>query len=112
MLAARVPGGTTWILHTLERLADERAGVATPSLVLLLTDGKETTGVIDPMDAAKMAAEESIRVYTIFAGAKYNRVFSHLSQRGSKVPVDPGPLPAMAKLTGARFFHASDAVEL
>ena len=81
-------------------------------IVVLLTDGKETTGVIEPMKAAQMAAEESIRVYTIFAGAKFEKRFNHLSQQRSEVAIDPGPLPDMAKLTGARFFHAEDETEL
>jgi Ca-activated chloride channel family protein len=81
-------------------------------IVVCLTDGKETTGVIDPMDAARFAAEEGVKVYTIFAGAKFETRFDHLARQRVRVPIDPGPLPAMAELTGARFFHAADEAEL
>lgn len=81
-------------------------------VIVLLTDGEETIDVIPPMEAARLAAEEGIRIYTIFSGPK--TVMRLSLDRGGRraVRVNVGLLPDIAKVTGGRFFHAVDESEL
>ncbi|MCP3919237.1 MAG: VWA domain-containing protein [bacterium] len=82
-------------------------------VVILLTDGEETIGKIMPMAAAQMAAEQGVKVYTVFAGPRYVvRSTLMSSQPRIKVPVPVGDLPEIAEMTGAEFFHAETAEEL
>lgn len=81
-------------------------------VIVLLTDGVETVDLIPPIEAAQWAAEEGIRVYTIFSGPKTVMRLS-LDHGGRRVVgVDVGPLREIAKVTGGRFFHAVDESEL
>ncbi len=75
---------------------------------VLLTDGENNVDDIKPADAAELAAEEGIRVYTIFA-ARYTYQFDPF--RGwvaTREPVDTSDLERMAELTGGRFYRASE----
>ena len=82
-------------------------------VVILLTDGEETIGKIMPMAAAQMAAEEGVKLYSVFAGPKFVvRATLRSSQPRIRVPVPVGDLPEMAKMTGGKFFHAETAEEL
>jgi Ca-activated chloride channel family protein len=81
-------------------------------VIVLLTDGEETISAIHPLDAAAMAAEEGVKLYTVFAGPKYVMRYTTRFNNRQKVPVPVGPLPKMAELTGGEFFHASDEAEL
>lgn len=80
-------------------------------VVVLLTDGKENVHAIEPLDAANLAAEEGIKVYTIFAGP---RVEVRLSPFGgsSRLEVDTTELEQVAKITNAQFFHAETKEDL
>jgi len=83
---------------------------ANSKVVILLTDGMENVDVIPPIRAGKLAAEEGIKVYTIFAGPKeayYRGVFG-LEKRVA----DTTDLERIAELTDALFFHAETAEEL
>ena len=81
-------------------------------VIVLLTDGAETVKLIPPLNAAKAAAEEGIRIYTIFSGPKTEmRMRLDLGGRRA-VRVNVGDLPKIAELTGGRFFHAVDESEL
>ncbi len=85
---------------------------AASRVIVLLTDGENTIDLVTPMDAARMAAEQGIRVYTIFSGPKTVRARSLRQGRLVQRPVDVGDLPAIAELTGGRFFHAVDGKDL
>src|SRR5690606_27823877 len=73
-------------------------------VVVLLTDGQNNAGDVDPMTAARVAEATGIRLYTIGfiegPGAQ---------QRGT---VDADGLTRMAELTGGRYFDASTQEEL
>jgi Ca-activated chloride channel family protein len=88
----------------------------TPSkVVVLLTDGQNNRGAIDPLTGAELARAFGIRVYTVLAG------------RGGVVPVpvddprfgrrvqmvrmdvDEGTLRSIAERTGGRYYRAADA---
>jgi len=82
-------------------------------ILILLTDGKNTTGKVDPQVAATLAALSNVRVYTIGIGGKGIEVrspFGTLLKRGSEL--DTQTLQAVADKTGGRFFHATDSAQL
>jgi len=83
---------------------------AVNKVAILLTDGEETVGVLRPLDAGTLAAEEGVKVYTIFAGPKV--AYRSLGGAYRPVEVDTSDLERVAELTDARFFHAEDADEL
>jgi len=91
------------------------AGAAAPAsfnsaAVILLTDGRRTTGP-DPVDAARMAAEHGVRVFTVGFGTSEGAM---VSNEGWSVFMrfDEDTLKAIADITQARYFHAGTAAEL
>ena len=78
--------------------------------IILLTDGQRTTGP-DPMDAAKMAADRGVKVYTVGIGTKEGETigFEGWSMR---VRLDEDTLKGIANLTRAEYFYAGDANDL
>jgi Ca-activated chloride channel homolog len=78
--------------------------------IILLTDGQRTTGP-DPMDAAKMAAERGIRVYTVGIGTKDGEIigFEGWSMR---VRLDEETLKNISAATRAEYFYAGTAADL
>lgn len=84
---------------------------AESKVAILLTDGEETIHEIEPMDAAEVAAELGIKVYTVFAGPKIVELASPFGPR-RRVRAKTGDLPAIAELTKGRFFHAENEEEL
>lgn len=89
-----------------------RESEAKSRIVVLLTDGENNQTEIEPLEAAKLAAEEGIRVYTIYS-ARYRyeqRPFQGLvAVEGG---FDTSELENIAELTGGRFYHARDRDEL
>jgi Ca-activated chloride channel family protein len=78
--------------------------------IIMLTDGQRTTGV-DPMEAAKMAADRGIRVYTVGIGTVDGETigFEGWSMR---VRLDEETLKAIANKTNADYFYAGTAQDL
>ena len=78
--------------------------------IILLTDGQRTTGP-DPMEAAKMAAERGVRVYTVGVGTKEGETigFEGWSMR---VRLDEDTLKGIATMTRADYFYAGTAEDL
>ena len=79
-------------------------------VLVLLTDGANTAGSIAPLDAAQLAAQAGVRVYTIGIGGGpvgARSPFGMLLQRGADL--DPETLRTIARSTGARYFQATDA---
>jgi Ca-activated chloride channel family protein len=78
--------------------------------IILLTDGQRTTGP-DPLDAAKMAAERGVRVYTVGIGTTQGEIigFEGWSMR---VRLDEETLKNIALLTRAEYFYAGTAADL
>ncbi len=85
---------------------------AKSKVVVILTDGEDTTGLIDPLDSARLAMEKGVRIYAVFAGPRVVTRYDPLTRRRVNIPVRVKLLPALAKVTGARFFHAQDEAEL
>jgi Ca-activated chloride channel homolog len=78
--------------------------------IIMLTDGQRTTGV-DPLDAAKLAAERGVRVYTVGIGTVDGETigFEGWSMR---VRLDEETLKAIAQKTSAEYFYAGTANDL
>ena len=78
--------------------------------IILLTDGQRTTGV-DTMEAAKMAADRGVRVYTVGVGTVDGETigFEGWSMR---VRLDEVTLKAVATNTQAEYFYAGTAENL
>ncbi len=89
-----------------------RESEAKSKVCVLLTDGENNVDDITPDQAAELAAEEGIKVYTIYA-ARY--VYRHDPFRGwvpTEGTLDTSALERMADLTGGKFFHATDKERL
>jgi Ca-activated chloride channel family protein len=78
--------------------------------IILLTDGQRTTGP-DSMDAAKMAADRGVKVYTVGIGTKEGDTigFEGWSMR---VRLDEETLKQVASATRAEYFYAGNALDL
>ena len=78
--------------------------------IIMLTDGQRTTGP-DPMEAAKMAADRGVRVYTVGVGTKDGETigFEGWSMR---VRLDEDTLKNIANLTRAEYYYAGTAADL
>jgi Ca-activated chloride channel family protein len=85
-------------------------GSYSSAAVILLTDGQRTTGP-DPIDAAKMAAERGVKVFTVGFGTKDGEVigFEGWSMR---VRLDEDTLKSIADITKAEYFYAGTSQDL
>lgn len=86
-------------------------------IMILLTDGENNTGDIDPMTAAQMAAAFGIKVYTIGAGTTRGMApipGTDVFGRPLQIPVsiDEESLKKIADATGGKYFRASDTESL
>jgi len=83
-------------------------------VLILLTDGVNTAGVLDPRKAAELAKSERVRVHTIaFGGEGGVSVFGfRLPMPGGQDEIDEPTLQAIADETGGRFFRARDTESL
>jgi Ca-activated chloride channel family protein len=80
------------------------------AVIILLTDGRTTTGP-DPVEAARMAAERGVRVFTVGVGTKEGGV---LASEGwsMRVRLDEEALKTIAATTRGEYFHAGTATDL
>lgn len=83
-------------------------------VVILLTDGANTAGEVDPLSAADIAAREGLKVYTIGIGADEKIVRSLFGSRrvNPSTDLDETTLQAIADKTGGRYFRARDTEQL
>lgn len=100
------------------RLKDSKAK---DRVIILLTDGVNNTGDIDPLTAAEAAASLGIRVYTIGVGSKGEvpfpvqyEIFGRRVTRYQRVRIDldTETLQRIADITGGKFFLATDGAGL
>jgi Ca-activated chloride channel family protein len=85
-------------------------GSYSSAAVILLTDGQRTTGP-DPVEAAKMAADRGIKVYTVGIGTKEGETigFEGWSMR---VRLDEETLKTIANITRGDYYYAGSAEDL
>jgi Ca-activated chloride channel homolog len=86
----------------------ENQGKGSPgeTVLVLLTDGESNAGALPPIEAARLAAQAGVRIYTIGVGA--------ISQNGffaspGNTDLDEDTLKAIAQATGGEYFRAADA---
>ncbi|GGZ52354.1 hypothetical protein GCM10008101_01770 [Lysobacter xinjiangensis] len=93
------------------RLRDQREG---ERVLVLLTDGVNTAGVLDPRKAARIAADSGVRIHTVaFGGEGGLSLFGfRLPMTAGDDPIDEATLRAIAASTGGRSFRARDTREL
>jgi len=78
-------------------------------VLILLTDGANTAGNVDPLKAADLAAQEKVKIYTIGVGADDRIIQTPFGQRrvGGN-DLDEPSLKAIAEKTEGRYFRAKD----
>ncbi|MEO8676337.1 MAG: VWA domain-containing protein [Casimicrobiaceae bacterium] len=78
--------------------------------IILLTDGQTTTGP-DPIEAARMAADRGVRVYTVGVGTTSGEIIG-AEGWSMRVRLDEESLKTIANVTRAEYFYAGNAVDL
>lgn len=83
-------------------------------VLILLTDGANTAGKLEPLKAAELAAEEGLKIYTIGIGADEMVVRDFFGTRrvNPSADLDEKTLKEIAEKTGGRYFRARDTEEL
>ncbi|MBV1908497.1 MAG: VWA domain-containing protein [Kangiellaceae bacterium] len=84
-------------------------------VLILLTDGRNNSGELDPIEAAKLAKHAGIKIYTIGVGADKQTRRSLLFGTTTFNPsaeLDEETLKVVAKLTGGQYFRARSSEEL
>ncbi|MBI2384899.1 MAG: VWA domain-containing protein [Elusimicrobia bacterium] len=91
---------------------------AKSKVIILLSDGRANTGVVDPLTAAKAAASYGIKVYAIGVAGKGESSMTIDDPRYGRVTVpvtddlDEELLAEIARLTGGKAYRAQDGGEL
>jgi Ca-activated chloride channel family protein len=78
--------------------------------IILLTDGRRTIGP-DPLEAARMAADRGVKVYTVGFGTAQGGT-TMIDGYSVFMRFDEETLKAIAQLTSAEYFHAASAADL
>ncbi|OGB98314.1 aerotolerance regulator BatA [candidate division KSB1 bacterium RBG_16_48_16] len=103
------------IANCTNRLRDSKAK---SKVVILLTDGRNNRGEIDPVTAAKLSKAFKIRIYTIGAGKRGDALYPVddpiFGRRYVRMPVqiDEELLRNIAQITGGQYFRATDETSL
>ena len=98
-----------------KRLGDSSAE---SKVIVLLTDGQNNRGAIDPTTASQMAQALGVRIYAVGAGTRgsarvpvddplFGRRYASM-----QVDIDDEALEELAALTGGRYFRATDRESL
>jgi Ca-activated chloride channel family protein len=97
-----------------ERSAEKTNKQLSDKILILLTDGANTAGEVEPVKAAQMAAELGLKIYTIGIGADEMLVRSFFGMRkvNPSTDLDEDSLKKIAQVTGGKYFRARDTQEL
>lgn len=97
-------------------VANLRKSEAKSKVIVLLTDGINNRGNVDPLTAADIAKKYGIRIYTIGAGSAeqgYSTVQGPIGQvRVQRQPIDEDTMRKMADITGGRYYRVTDTEQL
>lgn len=85
-------------------------GSYTNGAIILLSDGRRTTGP-DPIDVARLAADRGVRVYTVGFGSREGGIVD-MEGRSYYMRLDEDTLRSVARMTKAEYFHAGTAQDL
>jgi Ca-activated chloride channel family protein len=102
------------LANGVNRLKDSKAK---SWVMILLTDGVNNRGEIDPITAAKIAATYAIRVYTVGVGAQGEAPYPvetpfGIQRRLIPVDLDEKTLTGVADMTGGKYYRATDNKKL
>jgi Ca-activated chloride channel family protein len=86
-------------------------GSYTGGAIILLSDGRRTTGP-DPLEIAKIAADRGVRVYTVGFGSTDGGEIPGMEGYSFFARLDEETLKGVASMTGAEYFHAGTASDL
>lgn len=91
-----------------------REDAASERVLILLTDGANTSGEVQPMQATEFAAREGLKIYTVGVGADEMMVKDFFGSRlvNPSADLDEETLKAIAERTGGAYFRARDAEAL
>lgn len=94
-----------------KRLRDDAAN---ERVLILLTDGANTAGQVEPLQATEFAAREDLTIYTVGVGADEMLVRDFFGQRtvNPSADLDEDTLRAIAERTGGAYFRARDTEAL
>ncbi len=114
--ATAIGDGLGVALTRLEQAKREQGGRRMGAFVVLLTDGSNNSGVLQPMQAAEIARSRGIPVYTIGAG-KDGYSYAPIMDRSGRIygydtrlnDLDENTLIQISDLTGGRFYRGRDA---
>ena len=118
-----LPDGTAIGSGLATSLTRLRRSKAKSKVIVLVTDGSNNAGEIDPATAADMAKAMEVRVYTILVGrggrvpvpVKVQDPYTGAVSRQTimtEVQIDEGLLKRIAERTGGEFFRATDSQSL
>ena len=111
-------GGTAigmGLATAVNRLRDSEAK---SKVIILLTDGVNNAGQIEPMDAAQLAQLNDIRVYTVGVGtigkarSPVRKVGNQYQYDWIEVKIDEETLKTIASSTGGKYFRATNQTKL
>ncbi|GAB6068966.1 VWA domain-containing protein [Thiomicrorhabdus hydrogeniphila] len=94
---------------TLKHLYKSKTGHS--AVLILLTDGSNTAGKVNPIDAAEKAKEMGLKIYTVGVGQVTSRNGLDIFMT-NKSDMDIGTLTKIASITGGQFFQANDTKQL
>lgn len=114
-----IEGGTAVGMGLATAINRLRESSAKSKVVILLTDGVNNRGTLQPLDAALIAEQMDIRVYTIGVGTR-GKAYGPVSRLPNgrfifdyvDVDLDEPTLEKVASTTGARYFRATDERKL
>ncbi|NQU66463.1 MAG: VWA domain-containing protein [Candidatus Marinimicrobia bacterium] len=99
------------IANALNRLRDSETK---SKIMILLSDGSNNQGELDPLTAADLTAKFDIKIYTIGAGTRgfapypVQDAWGRTVMRNIEVEVDEVTLAEIARITGGKFYRATD----
>ncbi len=91
-----------------------KEGKAESKSIILLTDGTNNAGIVNPRNAGEIAKQHGIKVYTIGIGKNGNArfpvmdQFGHIHYESMPVVIDEETLKDIAQMTGGNYFRATD----
>ncbi len=91
---------------------------AVSKVIILLTDGQNNAGRIAPLEAAAIARERGVKIYTIGAGSKglvpfpVQDLWGRTVYQQVRIDLDEGTLQKVAEITGGAYFRATDTESL
>ncbi len=92
--------------------AEPEARAPGPQVLVLLTDGVNTAGQLDPAKASELARDRGVRIHTIAFGGDDTMTMFGIRVPAGEAEIDEEALRRIAETTGGRAFRARDADEL